>query len=403
MKVLVLCVDRDDDLGRKTKIKGPVIGREKNIEAGKALIMADPGESDANTIFEAVRIFDELKKEAVEIVTLTGHSSRGYKADKNVSQQLDTVFHKYKDVDGVYLVTDGADDDEIIPVIQSRKKIVSKKTLIIKQAKELEQSYYVLKEVLKDPHFARLIFGLPGLVLLTVAFLQELGFKIIVFLIGFYLIMKGFGIEEPILNAFRGFRETTSVERASFPLYMGSLLIFVLAVWAGMDKVAVSNIVEPIKQVAVFLNGFIALFTIGLIFFLVGRMGDMHYTGEPLKVRRYAMTIVTSLTMLFVIMGAIDLIVGQILATDFLAYILVAFFGAIIGLSFVRAVWFRRYISARLKRELEVFDQAGNKLGVLSEINKVKKSIVVSGKEKLVVPFSRILMVKDFVVVKIST
>ena len=62
MKVLVICVDRDDDLGKKAKIKGPVIGREKNIEAGTALILADPGEADANTIFEAVKIFDELKK-----------------------------------------------------------------------------------------------------------------------------------------------------------------------------------------------------------------------------------------------------------------------------------------------------------------------------------------------------
>ncbi len=400
MKVLVLCVDRDDDLGKKAKIKGPIIGREKNIEAGTALILADPGEADANTIFEAVKIFDELKKDAVEIVTLTGHPSRGYKSDKAVSQQLDTVLAKHKEIDGIYLVTDGADDDEVIPIIQSRKKIVSKKTLIIKQAKELEKSYYVLKEVLKDPHFARLIFGFPGLVLLTVAFLQELGFKIMVLLIGLYLLFKGFGIEEPVLNAVRGFRETTSAERASFPLYVGALLIFVLAMWAGVDKLTTSGAMEPIKQVAVFFNGFMTLFTIGLIFFFMGRMGDMHYLGEPLKVRRYGMTIVTSLTVLLVIIGAIELIVGQILVVDFLAYILMAFFVTIAGLSIVRALWVRRYISARLKKDLEVFDQAGNKIGVLSDVNKKKRNITVEGKEKISVPFSRILLVKDYVVIK---
>lgn len=400
MKVLVLCVDRDDDLGKKAKIKGPVIGREKNIEAGTALIMADPGEADANTIFEAVKIFDELKKDAVEIVTLTGHPSRGYKSDKAVSQQLDTVLAKHKEIDGIYLVTDGADDDEVIPIIQSRKKIISKKTLIIKQAKELEKSYYVLKEVLKDPHFARLIFGFPGLVLLTVAFLQELGFKIMVLLIGLYLMFKGFGIEEPVLNAVRGFRETTSAERASFPLYVGTLLIFILAMWAGADKLTTSGVMEPIKQVAVFMNGFMTLFTIGLIVFFMGRMGDMHYLGEPLKVRRYAMTIVTSITVLLVIIGAIELIVGQILVIDFLAYILMAFFVTIAGLSIVRAIWVRRYISARLKKDLEVFDQSGNKIGSLSEVNKKKKSIIVDGKEKISVPFSRILLVKDYVVIR---
>jgi putative membrane protein len=401
MKVLVLCVDRDDDLGKKAKVRGPVIGREKNIDAGKALIMADPGESDANTIFEAIRIFDELKKEAVEIVTLTGHASRGYKADKNISLQLDTVLHKYKDVDGIYLVTDGADDDEVIPVIQSRKKIISKKTLIIKQAKELEKSYYVLKEVLKDPHFARLIFGLPGLVLLTVAFLQELGFKIIVLLIGLYLLIKGFGVEEPILNAIRNFRETSSIERASFPLYIGTLLVIILAAWSGIDKVATNQVTEPIKQVALFLNGFMGLFAMGLVLFLFGRIGDMHYMGEPLKVRKYAMTIVTSLAVLFVIMSAMDLIAGQTLLTDFMLAIIVAFFAAIVGLGIIRDVWTRRYITAKLKKSLEVYDQSGNKIGVLDEINRKKNVITVRGKERLEVPFAKILLVKDFVVIKL--
>jgi putative membrane protein len=403
MKVLVLCVDRDDDLGKKAKIKGPIIGREKNIEAAKALIMADPAEADANAIFEAVKIFDELKREAVEIATLTGHPSRGYKSDKAVSVQLDAVLKKTKEVDGIYLVTDGRDDDEIIPILQSRKKIISKKTLIIKQAKELEKSYYVLKEVLKDPHFARLIFGLPGLVLLTVAFLQELGFQIIVLLIGFYLIMKGFGVEEPILNGIRGFRETTSIDRASFPLYMGSLLIFLLAFWSGIDGVSNSQAAEPMKIAAVFMNGFITLFTMGLVFFLIGRMGDMHYLGEPLKVRKYAMTIITSLAILLVITGAIDLTVGQILAVEFLGYILVAFLGTIVGLGIVRTIWFRKYISARLAKNFEVFDQTGNKIGMLSEINKKKKFILVDDEKKTTVPFSKILLVKDFVVVKIST
>ena len=401
MKVLVLCIDRDDDLGKKTKIKGPVIGKEDNIEAGKALVMADPGESDANTIFEAVRIYDELKKEAAGIVTLTGHASRGYKADKNVSLQFDAVLKKHKDIDGVYLVTDGADDDELIPLIQSRAKIISKKTLIIKQAKELEKSYYVLKEVLKDPHFARLIFGLPGIILLTVAFLQELGFKIIVFLIGIYLIMKGFGIEEPILNAMRGFRETASVERASFPLYIGAMLIFILAAWAGIDKVAASAVTEPIKQVALFMNGFVTLFAIGVVFFLLGRMGDMHFMGEPLKVRRYAMTIITTLALLLVITSAVNLILGQILAIDFFGYIVLAFFGTVLGLSIVKAIWIKRYIAAKLKKGLEVFDQSGNRIGVLGEINKKKNGVMIEGKEKMNLPFSRILVVKDFVVVKL--
>ncbi|MGB9631191.1 MAG: DUF373 family protein, partial [Candidatus Methanodesulfokora sp.] len=65
-KVLVLCIDRDDDVGVKTGIKGPIIGREKNVEAASKLAMADPSEADANAIFGAIKVYDEMQKELSE-------------------------------------------------------------------------------------------------------------------------------------------------------------------------------------------------------------------------------------------------------------------------------------------------------------------------------------------------
>ena len=92
-KLLVLCVDRDDDIGRKAKIKGPIIGEEKNIKAATALLMADPGEADGNAIFEAVRI-KRTTKEAVDVVTITGDRNRGYRSDKEILKQLNLVLKK---------------------------------------------------------------------------------------------------------------------------------------------------------------------------------------------------------------------------------------------------------------------------------------------------------------------
>src|SRR3989442_104102 len=42
MKTLVLCVDRDDDVGTKTPVKGPLIGRDENLVAATKLGLADP-------------------------------------------------------------------------------------------------------------------------------------------------------------------------------------------------------------------------------------------------------------------------------------------------------------------------------------------------------------------------
>jgi len=58
--LLVLCVDLDDDLGRKTGFSTPVIGREPVEEAAVALATADPEDSDVNVIFQGLHVYDDL-------------------------------------------------------------------------------------------------------------------------------------------------------------------------------------------------------------------------------------------------------------------------------------------------------------------------------------------------------
>ena len=52
-RILVLTVDRDDDLGNKTSIRGPVVNRRNVLTAALKLGMADPEESDTNAILGA--------------------------------------------------------------------------------------------------------------------------------------------------------------------------------------------------------------------------------------------------------------------------------------------------------------------------------------------------------------
>jgi len=76
---LVLCVDRDDDLGTKAKVVSPVVGREAAISAATKLALADPEEADANAIFAAVRKYDELMKRGMpcEVAIVCGNVERG--------------------------------------------------------------------------------------------------------------------------------------------------------------------------------------------------------------------------------------------------------------------------------------------------------------------------------------
>ena len=398
-KILVISIDKDDDVGKKTWIKGPIIGKKQNLEVANKLLLADPGESDGNTIFEAVKTLEE-NKEAVDIVTITGHKMRGAKADKAVTKQLEAVLTKYPNIDGIYLITDGADDDDLVPVIQSHVKILSKKTCIVKQARQLEREYYVIKEVLKDPHFARIIFGLPGIILLAWALFQDLGIKIVVLFIGIYLILKGFSIEEGILNWFRDLKGTLSTERVTFPLYVGSLLTIVLALVSGYEN-AIINTTNWMMITANFVEGFLSLFMIAIVLFILGRSGDFYYRKEVLRIKKYAISLVALFSLWIVISKAVGLIIGKVLLDEFIAFVILAFFGTIVGLAAVRMIYTSIYITPRIRKEMAVYDRYGIKIGKIELIDKRKSLIRSKGNN---FRFSKVLIVKpkeNFIVVSV--
>jgi uncharacterized membrane protein len=124
MKTLVLSVDRDNDLGEKTGLPGPVIGRDECLKAATELGIKDPEETDTNAIFKAVQLFDTLKKEGkdVEIAIVTGNKYLGEKADRTIADQLDILLDKVKPQKAI-LVSDGVSDEAMMPILQSRVKI----------------------------------------------------------------------------------------------------------------------------------------------------------------------------------------------------------------------------------------------------------------------------------------
>ena len=93
MKSLILNIDRDDDLGRKTKIRGPVIGEAKVLAAACALARVDPSETDSNAMFASLKLFDEIKGQK-EVAIITGSVRVGYESDLEIGKQLDKLLKK---------------------------------------------------------------------------------------------------------------------------------------------------------------------------------------------------------------------------------------------------------------------------------------------------------------------
>ncbi len=423
-KTLVLCIDRDDDIGKKAKLKGPFVGEEKCLKAAEALGIADPTESDVNAIFMAVKQCREMKKdgEDAEVVLIAGHPSRSYLADKKIIGQLEKIVENGGFTD-ISFVSDGADDEQLIPILQSRAKVSNVSTVIVKQSKELEKSYYVLKEAIKDPHFARVIFGLPGVVLAIYGIVNLLGVRdlsinVILGLVGLYLVFKGFGVEDAIVGAFNTFRKTTSIERASFPLYLGSFFLALLSIWAGFDNMGiVSRGVAAdaglassqwfIIGVSSFSSGFIGLFSIAAIFFLAGRIGDMYYKKEYYRIRKYARMAVSAIALYVIIENVSDFALywsggapmGPSFA-DLMVSVGIAFMITVIGFVVITHIYVNRYVSKRIKTGLEIKDIEGRPLGSVVGVDYKNQAFKYAHEgEKAICSFGKVLIVKDYVVV----
>ena len=83
MKTLVLNVDRDNDFGRKAKVKTPIFGIKENVNAANKLGQADPEDSDLNAIFSAISIYKKYiqEKRIVEIADYYNYDNSNTQTD----------------------------------------------------------------------------------------------------------------------------------------------------------------------------------------------------------------------------------------------------------------------------------------------------------------------------------
>ena len=60
-KTLILAVDRDDDFGEKGGVESPVIGFDNCLRAAEALALADPEDSDVNSLYGALSEYRDME------------------------------------------------------------------------------------------------------------------------------------------------------------------------------------------------------------------------------------------------------------------------------------------------------------------------------------------------------
>ncbi|ESP89004.1 DUF373 family protein [Candidatus Halobonum tyrrellensis] len=273
--LLVLPVDLDDDLGRKTGLDTPVIGRDAVEAAAVALATADPEDSDVNVLFQAVHAYDDLLAdesvdEEVEVAAVTGVEGSDVQANRAVGAEVDEVLAALttgEDVRAI-VITDGAQDESVLPVIRSRVPLDGVRRVVVRQAQDLESMYYTMKQVLSDPETRGTIliplgvllliyplsivasrFDIPGAVVLGV----------VSALLGLYTLFRGLGLEETVDATAERVRTGLYAGRVTLVTYLVALALLVVGVVQGFDALGSARSVAdaglpPQRAVAVFVH-----------------------------------------------------------------------------------------------------------------------------------------------------
>jgi len=391
-RILILCVDRDGDLGTKAGIKTPVIGRSANLDAAVALALKDPEEPDANAMFEAVNLYDRLLKEqkpeeVFEISTICGSELGGVGADRKLVAELNTLLETFPAKE-VILVTDGYTDEAVLPLIESRVPVSSVRRIVVKHSESIEETAALfsryLKMLVQEPKYSRIALGLPGILILIWGILAILKQSIfyyaitIAIVLSCFMLIKGFGIDRSAKSFIKWVREYSPpplpVQVANYATIAGILCV-AISIYSGYSYVVGSNYVvgntnmlpsnasqwlSVLPQAAgYFFKGAIDLVVLGLCTILLGRGIRWYFEGDARVLRNVALIVSVAWSRM-IFYGAAEILISPALGyANLVFYIIVGILIAIASVLVILIV--NRSAKGFFVRSKEKIDDFGEK------------------------------------------
>lgn len=251
-RLLVICVDRDNDIGDKTGIATPVVGRDACIEAAQRLALEDPEDADSNSIFYAIKTYEDLvsKGYKTEIITVAGVADKGVQADEKIASEIKSVLEKFS-ANGAVIVSDGEDDESVIPIIQNVLPVVSVQRVVMRVSRSVEYSYAVFGKYLKmiayDSKYSKFFLGVPGILLLIGGIATVFGytaeiFAVLVTILGGAFLIRAFDIDKAWSN---WTKPTPAGLIRSFTMVTG-IIIITASIPAGIASIQIDlNTIDP--------------------------------------------------------------------------------------------------------------------------------------------------------------
>ncbi|NPA23405.1 MAG: DUF373 family protein [Crenarchaeota archaeon] len=326
-KILVLCIDRDNDVGSRLGIPTPVIGREQLLNVAVQYILRYPDDSDANAMFGAIQLYDNLVaslgRENVEVALVTGAESEDTMADLKLLGEVDIVLARFN-ADAIIVVSDGPADEAVVPLLQSRRPVISVRRIVVRQSRGFEEfavlAKYYLTKLFVEPKYRKYALGLPGLILLLYgiasivasnlpSIVAALIGSIIALLIGVGALLFAFNIHEKILSFIRRYELTffTIVVSAMLLILYPLVNIYVLGV--------------PLRSIILTRPTIFDVLSIAIAIALFTNIVEIYAKKGIIPVRKVVTSIAVSLFPALVINGMIWFILKVITFSEFVGLV----------------------------------------------------------------------------------
>jgi putative membrane protein len=214
----------------------PVAGRDAVAALIEPLGIADPEDTSVNCLLEALRVADDLRAEGDDpvLAVVAGAEDGPASPDRAIATQLEELLATHT-VDSAIVVTDSATDEQAVPIIESRLPVDSVDRVIVRQARDIESTYYLLKQFLADEELRTTVLVPIGVTLVVFPVLQLLASTAVAVavmsaVIGAFLLYKGLGIDDYVEDM------PAQVQEA---LYSGQVSIVTYVVAGGLALVGV--------------------------------------------------------------------------------------------------------------------------------------------------------------------
>ena len=183
----------------------------------------------------------------VEVATITGVKNRGVQADEKILQEARMILEKF-DANGAVIVSDGEDDESVIPVIQNVLPVVSVQRVVMKVSRSVEYSYAVFGKYLKmiayDTKYSKFFLGVPGILLLIGGIGTVFGytaeiFAVLVSILGGAFLIRAFDID----RAWSSWSKPTPTGFIRMFTMVTGVLLILSSVPAGISTID-QNVIE---------------------------------------------------------------------------------------------------------------------------------------------------------------